>query len=71
MKMNSLKFFILLFLDDILKFLENIVRVFNWNLFIFPEKLCKLYSIIFNPGQLFIAGAAVFVVEKKDRQILK
>ena len=71
MEMNSLKFFLLLFLDNILKFFENIVRVFNWNLLIFPEKLCKLYSIPFNSRQLFIAGATVFVVEKKDRQILK
>ena len=71
MEMNSLKFFLLFFLDDILKFSENIVHVFNWNLMIFTEKLCKLYSILFNSGQLFVAAATVFAVETQDRQILK
>ena len=70
--MNSLKFFLLLFIDDTLKFIENIVRVFNQNLLIFTEKLRKLYSILFNSGQLFIvAGVTVFLVENQDRQILK
>ena len=64
MEMNSLKFFLLLFIDDTLKFMENIVRVFNQNLLIFTEKLCKLYSILFNSGQLFIAWVTVFIVEK-------
>ena len=64
MEMNSLECFLLLFLDDILKLLENIVRVLYWNLLIVTEKLCKLYSILFNSGQLFIAWVTVFMVEK-------
>ena len=71
MEVNSLKFVLLLFLDDILKFLENIVRVFYWNLLIVTEKLCKQFSILFNTGQIFIAWVTVFAVEKQDRQILK
>ena len=65
MKMNSLKFFRLPVLDKILKLFENIVRVINWNLLIVTEKLCKLYSILFNSGQLIkSAGVRVFLVEK-------
>ena len=72
MEMNSLEFFLLPVLDMILEFFENIIRVFDYNLFIFTEKLCKLYSILFNTGQLFkSAGVTVLLVEKQDRQILK
>ena len=72
MEMNSLEFFLLPVLDKVLEFFENIVRVFDDNLFIFTEKLCKLYSILFNSGQLFkSAGVRVFLVEKQDRQTLK
>ena len=72
MEMNSLEFYPPFCLDKALEFFENILHVFDDNLFIFTEKLCKLYSIRFNSGQLFkSAGVRVILVEKQDRQILK
>ena len=72
MEMNSLEFFLLIFLDDIFEVFENIVRVFNGNLLISTEKPCKLYSILFNSWQLFItAVVSILLVENQDRQILK
>ena len=50
MEVNFLEFFLLLFLDKILKVLEHIVRIFNSNLMISTEKLYKFYSIIFHSG---------------------
>ena len=69
MEMNSLEFYPPFCLDKILEFFENIPHVFDDNLFIFTEKLCKLYSIRFNSGQLL--QIRVILVEKQDRQILK
>ena len=75
MEMNSLEFYPPFCLDKVLKFFENIPHVFDDNLFIFTEKLCKLYSIRFNSRQLFkSAGVRVILVdlvEKQDRQMLK
>ena len=71
MEMNSLEFYPPFCLDKVLEFFENIPHVFDDNLFIFTEKLCKLYSILFNSGQVFVAEATVFAVETQDRQILK
>ena len=69
MEMNSLEFYPPFSLDKVLEFFENIPHVFDDNLFIFTEKLCKLYSIRFNSGQLL--QIRVILVEKQDRQILK
>ena len=68
MEMNSLEFYPPFCLDKVLEFFENIPHVFDDNLFIFTEKLCKLYSIRFNSGQLL--QIRVILVEKQDRQIL-
>ena len=69
MEMNSLEFYPPFCLDKALEFFENIPHVFDDNLFILTEKLCKLYSIRFNSGQLL--QIRVILVEKQDRQILK